>query len=157
MTTREIAEKLGVSERTVANYMAEPIFRETQDMMISESKQMGHVLISELIADAVDVLYELMSDRKVSPFVRYKAATELLDKAGYGIERDEVKTDSRTGVAEFLREVEESKKSAQNFYIENLNIGEQAKEGSPFIVNSVPERVPAQLAPYYQMVKPGGS
>jgi transcriptional regulator with XRE-family HTH domain len=156
LTKPECAAKLGVSESTISRYINEPAFRETQETMIGDAKEMGHVLISELIADAVGVLYELMSDQQVSPFVRYKAATELLDKAGYGEPRDEAQADSRAGVVEFLKDVEEKKKQ-QNIYIENLNITPE-KEGSPMIVESdALVGVPLELRPYYQMVKAGGS
>ncbi len=156
-TLSEMAEKLGVSVSTIKNYMADPLYRETQETMIGDAKQLGHVLISELIPDAIATLYELMSDKLVSPFVRYKAATELLDKAGYNMERDEVKADSREGVMKFMRDLEESKRQ-QNTYIENLNIITDRKEGSsPLVVESLPEGgIPEQLLPYYQTVAPGG-
>lgn len=156
LTKAECAERLGVSERTIANYMAEPAYREAQELLISEAKQSGHVILSELISEAIGTLYELMSDKAVSPFVRYKAATELLDKAGYNIPRDEQQADSRAGVAEFLKQVEEKKKQ-QNIYIQNLNInGEQKEGGSALVVDSIPEDTPVHLLPYYSIVKPGG-
>jgi hypothetical protein len=63
-TREECAEALGVSVRSVARYLADPLYEEVRSDIMAESKQRGHLLISEMIDDALEKLY-----RPVSSFV----------------------------------------------------------------------------------------
>lgn len=146
-TIDECAEKMGVSPSSIKNYMSEPLYKETQEIIIAESKQIGHQLISEVIPQAIGKMVELMHDTKVSPFVQFKAAETLLTFAGYSEPRETAQSDSRADVAKFLREVD-AKKQAATINITNVNVTQQIEEkGEGGIVESVSS---------FPMVEPGG-
>lgn len=158
-TIDECADKMGVSPSSIKNYMQEPLYKETQEMIIAESKQTGHQLIAEVIPQAIGKMVELMHDNKVSPFVQFKAAETLLTFAGYSEPRETAQSDSRADVAKFLREVE-AKKQATTINITNVNVTHQAEEkGDGSIVESIPalpEGVAPEMARYYEHVGAGG-
>jgi predicted transcriptional regulator len=158
LTIDRCALELGVSKASISNYMAEPLYKETQEQMISEAKQTGHLLISEVVPMAVEGLVDLANDNLVSPFVRFKCFETLLTFAGFSEPRETAKADSRTEVAKFLRDVDEKKR--QNVYnINNVNIVQAEGKEDGGIVESVPalpEGVPQEMARYYEFVEPGG-
>jgi len=152
-TIPECALELGVSERTISSYMQEPLYKETQEMMVSEAKQVGHLLISEVIPMAVEGLVELASNASISPFVRYKCYAELLNYAGFNEPKESAHIDSRTEVTHFLKEVEQKRRNT-TVNIQNLNInsGEEKKGEESTVVESVPP----ELAAYSIPVEAGG-
>jgi predicted transcriptional regulator len=157
-TIDECAAKMGVSPSSIKNYMQEPLYKETQEMIIAESKQTGHQLIAEVIPQAIGKMVELMHDKKVSPFVQFKAAETLLTFAGFSEPRETAQSDSRVEVAKFLKDVDEKKR--QNVYnINNVNIVQSEGKEDGSIVESIPalpEGVPPEMAKYWEPVEAGG-
>jgi predicted transcriptional regulator len=159
-TIAECAVKMGVSESTVKNYLQEPLYKEMQDLIVSESKNIGHQLISEVIPMAIEKMVDLMNDRKVSPFVQFKAAETLLTFAGYSEPHEESKSDSRTDVVKFLKDVDEKKKQQNVYNINNVNIVQAEGKEDGSIVESIPvlpEGVAPEMARFYEPVGPGGT
>jgi hypothetical protein len=158
LTIEKCALELDVSPSSIKNYMAEPLYKETQEQMIAEAKQTGHLLISEVVPMAVEGLVDLANDNLVSPFVRFKCFETLLTFAGFGEPREEAKADSRADVAKFLKDVDDKKK--QNVYnINNVNIVQSEGKEDGSIVESIPalpEGIPPEMARFYEPVEPGG-
>lgn len=157
-THSQCASMLQCSERTIANYIADSLYKEIQSELVADAKQRGHLRIAEVIDEAVDTLYTMMKSGK-SEFVRYKAAEKLLDVAGYNLPREEAHLDSREGLSRFLAEVE----SRRARTIVNIQVTSSPTKGGQVVEADVspsvlpPTRsVPPELAPYYQRVLPGG-
>ena len=100
-TNKECAETLGISERTVVNYLSDPYYGELVQMLQQDAKQRGHLLISDVIDEAVGKLYGLMHSAK-SEFVQYKSAEYLLKMAGYEVPQEQRERDNQADVIEFL-------------------------------------------------------
>ena len=151
-THSQCAEMLKCSERTIANYIADPLYKEVQGELVADAKQRGHLRIAEIIDEAVDTLYTMMKSGK-SEFVRYKAAEKLLDVAGFNLPREEAHLDSREGLSRFLAEVE-ARRSQTTVNIQIVS----TQEGQVVDADEAPatRSVPPELAPYYQQVLPGG-
>src|SRR5467141_156875 len=48
LTIEKCAIEMGVCERSIRNYLAEPLYKELQEQMIADAKNMGHLMISEV-------------------------------------------------------------------------------------------------------------
>lgn len=156
LTAVECANRMGVSERSIRSYMAEPLYKEIQEQLIADSKQSGHLMISEVIPSSIDGLFSIAQDTNVSPFVRYKCYAELLNYAGYNEPQEESRTDSRSTVSQFMKEVEAKRQQQQPVYnIQNLNITPDLTDKGK-VVDSIPENIPPELHQYYSQVLPGG-
>ena len=160
-TNRECGELLDVSERTINNYLTEPLYAELQSELQANAKMRGHSTIAMLIDDALAELFSIMKTDK-SGFVRFKAAEKLLDVAGYNLPREEAHRDSREEVNRFLAMVNERQGRVQV----NVQINQPGslpapagKETGDIIVGEAVEveDVPEELKQYYALVGPGGS
>lgn len=145
LTNAECGQALDVSERSIVNYLNDPLYAEVQNELQSEAKNQGHTTISMLIDDALSVLFRLMHSAK-SEFVSYKAAEKLLDVAGYNMPREEAQRDNREEVSRFLELV----KTRASVNVQ-VNIQQVGTEGE-----TKTQVVDAELAPYYRPVLPGG-
>ena len=105
MTNTECAAKLGVSERTIYNYLKDPLYAETVSTIESEAKDGATLLVSDMAYKALDVLHEVMSDGEVSPFVRMEAAKYTLKMLGMEQEREPNKRANQDDVVGFLTKV----------------------------------------------------
>lgn len=151
LTNSECGERLGVSERTICNYTSEPLYEETRSLMISDAKENGHMLLSEIIPHAVAKLFDLLNDK--SGFVQFKAAETILAFSGYSFPREDAKSDSRDGVAQFLREVEERRRqqtvvNVQINQVDGRTVDSVAQEITSFSYEPVQAggRLPASFA-----------
>lgn len=173
-TTAECADLLGLSPRTVANYIADPYYTELQMTLQQDAKQRGHLLISDVIDDAIYKLYGLMGSAK-SEFVQYKSAEYLLKMAGYEIPQEARERDNQAEVIEFLAKLDARKPRVQvNVQIHgngatttetNIHGAENVVEASvidattdsthylPQNASSVPDD---ELAQYMRPMLPGG-
>jgi hypothetical protein len=173
MTHAQCAELLAVSERSIATYINDPLYKEIQADLITDAKDRGHVLISEVIDDAIGTIYSLMQVSK-SDFVRFKAAEKILTVAGYDIPRDEVQSDSREGVIKFLEKVAARQNQQPQVNI-SITTDPPNHHASQIIDAEVVEHhdttsnmsltrgpgargdsLPAELQQYYEPVLPGG-
>src|SRR5260221_66950 len=144
LTNTECGQALDVSERSIVNYLNDPLYAEVQNELQSEAKNQGHTTISMLIDDALSVLYQLMHTAK-SEFVSYKAAEKLLDVAGFNMPREEQQRDNREEVSRFLELVKT--RASVNVQVNIQQVGEGETKT---------QVVDAELAPYYRPVLPGG-
>lgn len=84
MSFREVARRLNVSEVTVGNWFRQKWFQEfvDEEIRIAGLDPLKN-LLQGAAKDSVITLIELRDDHKVSPSVRAKCASDLLDRA-YG-------------------------------------------------------------------------
>lgn len=108
-TNRECAQVLEVSERTVYNYINDPMYAEMQQEMSASARDEGHVRLAETISEAIDELYVIMKNGD-SEFVRFKAAEALLNYNGYNVPREQKMENSKTEYDRFMRLVDEKLK-----------------------------------------------
>lgn len=151
LTNAECAERLGVSERSISTYLSEPLYAETRAMMVGDAKENGRMLLSEVIPYAVAKLFELLNDK--SGFVQFKAAETILAFSGYNLPHEEAQTDSRDGVAQFLREVDEKRRMHTTV---NVQINQVDGRVQDTVVESIPSEIPAISSRYEDHVLPGG-
>ena len=174
-TNKECAEVLGISERTVVNYLADPYYGELVQTLQQDAKQRGHLLISDVIDEAVGKLYGLMHSAK-SEFVQYKSAEYLLKMAGYEVPQEQRERDNQADVIEFLSKLGTQGKKPQvqvNVQINNQpsssnmaqNATETVVEASldksmtvhpPLLTQSHEHAENAELAQYLRPMLPGG-
>ncbi len=82
MTYAEAAGRLGVSERTVRRYMADPAFKEALAILREQVSQMASNMLIARMANAVAVLVEIMQNPpERHGALRMNAATKILDYA----------------------------------------------------------------------------
>jgi len=151
MTNRECAIKMGVSVGTIKDYLAGEAYQEMRDRLIADTRDRGHMRISEILDDATRVLHELMLNAK-SEFVRLKAVELAIEAGGLRQPKEEAKGDSRDSVAQFLKEVEAKRQvnlaatvvaAEQNGVVESLPV--------------LPPGVSPELRRYQEHVGPGGT
>lgn len=164
-TDRECASLLSISESCVYNYKVDPMYREIQSDLITDAKERGHVRIAEVIDDAVDVLYALMTREAKSDFVRMKSAEALLTFAGFAIPRDQQQSDSKAELNRFMAEIDaRQNKSQVNVTVYNTSQQGEHPAGSVIVESDgvrVPEGsimndIPDDLRKYYQPLLDGG-
>ncbi len=157
-TREECALALGVSVRSVARYLADPLYEEVRNDLIAESKSRGHLLISEIIDDALEKLYTLMHTAN-SEFVQFKAAEKLLDIAGYNVPRVEQQRDNREGLLQFMKELEARRARQQppqvTVTINQQNNTTATPENQETMIEAASTPAPA-IPPYTSQVLPGG-
>ena len=164
-TYQQCADTLGLAEKTIRNYTKEPLYEELETALQADARQQGYHLISEMILDSYETLYELMR-YSASDFVRYKAAAEILMHGGFGVPRDEAQTNNREEATKFLDEVRKREKQPGIAVNVQINM-EQPQGGMP--TNSVVEGSTAlalgehvqdplvqESVPAYAPVLPGG-
>jgi hypothetical protein len=158
LTNKECAEKLGLSERTIANYLRDPYYVEVEGELQQTAKARGYDTIAMISDDALAELYSIMKTDK-SGFVRFKSAEAILNYAGYGMPREEAKRDSREEVNRFLAMVNERQGSVQvNVQVNTPGaLPASSTRETIHVVESEEAPIPEELAQYYQLVGPGGS
>lgn len=80
--TREVsvvAEKVGVTERTIYNYLADPEFKTVLNQQLGQLITAANSQLVANAGEAVEVLRELMARAKVSDTNRRLAAVAMLD------------------------------------------------------------------------------
>jgi hypothetical protein len=152
-TNQECADELGVSTRTIVNYLSDPYYEDVKTTLIAEAKARGHLQIADVIDDAVNKLHTLMSTAR-SEFVQYKSAEYLLKMAGYENMVEERERDNQADVIEFLAELQ---KRQSNMQI-NVQVNQAGATASETIVDAVPfvPVLPDELAQYQVPMLPGG-
>lgn len=103
-TYQQVADTLGLAEKTIRNYSKEPMYQELEGVLEADARQQGYHLISEMIFDSYETLYELMRYSS-SDFVRYKCAAEILLHGGFGMPREEAQKNNRDEATKFVEEV----------------------------------------------------
>ena len=159
MTTRECALKMGVSVGTVKSYLGGESYKEMRERLVADTKDRGHLLVSEILDDAMRVHHDLMLNAK-SEFVKLKCVELAYESAGLRQPKEEAKGDSRDAVAIFLKQVEEKRRQQPVYNIQNVNVTQQTEEKGDQIVESVPQLppgVPAEMARFHEQVGPGGT
>jgi hypothetical protein len=173
-TNKECAETLGVSERSITNYLADPYYGELVQNIQQDAKERGHLLISDVIDDAIQKLYGLMQTAK-SEFVQYKSAEYILKVAGYEIPREQMERDNQADVIAFLSKLDERQKPRVQVNVQinqqtpdaNIAINASESENRASMVESVPTNaflpekassvsLNPELARYMRPMLPGG-
>lgn len=150
-TNKECADELGVSERTIANYLSDPYYEDVKTTLIAEAKARGHLQIADVIDDAVNKLHSLMHTAR-SEFVQYKSAEYLLKLAGYENMQEERERDNQADVIEFLSKLQKGKQPTTQ-----INI--QVNQTTPTVVDALllPQYVEEEEAfDYSRPMLPGG-
>lgn len=98
LSQREIAKELNLTEQTISNYKKKESYPQLR-------QQYEEAFLADLTAPAMRTMRELLSAK--SEFVRYSAASDILDRTGYKpTERQEidahVKTDKLDSILEQL-------------------------------------------------------
>ena len=141
-TNRECASELDVSERTIVNYLAEPLYQEVQQTLVDRAKERGYATLGMLMDHALETLYQLMKGAG-SEFVRFKAAETLLNYLDFDEPRVRAQTDSRDEVARFLSILAEREHVQVNVQV---NTGSSGKgEKGSVVVEQEREEWPAVL------------
>jgi hypothetical protein len=156
-TNRECADTLGVSERTVANYLIDPLYQELYQTIIADATQQGRLLISDVIPAAINKHYTLMMTAR-SEFVQYKCAEYLLKISGFEQEQQVVERDNQGEVIAFLNKLKDRPSKVQV----NVTVNQQGQSGGQVIDADVVD-VPAfpvasedDLSQYSVPMLPGG-
>lgn len=141
-TNKDCAEILGVSERTIVNYLKDPLYQELFDRQIVEAQQGTDILVSELMFMSLQTLQDSMDPRKTtSEFVRYSAAKTVGEWFGLDVPRDHDRRQSAPEIiASFLSEV-----ARRNQRIRPVQVDEEEQ-----VVEADPEPAP------FPMILPGG-
>lgn len=179
-THKECADILGVSVSTIANYVADPLYKEMQAELVSEAKDRGHVLIGELIDFSLEKMVALTSAQ--SEFVRFKALEYILNAAGFNLPREERGRDNQDGLTKFMDLLSSSRGRAEkptqatvvNVEVHTAGGGSDGaqpsslstiegslsfpspQEGAGTAALPTEKTIPPELAQYYQQVLPGG-
>ena len=168
-THEECAELLGVSVRTIVNYLVDPFYGELVQEIQHEARERGHLLISDVIGDAVEKLYGLMHTAK-SEFVQYKSAEYILKISGYEVPQEQRERDNQADVIDFLSKLDNRKDrkvqlNVQINTIETTNVsgsqnGASIVESDPmsgYLAEKASQRdVPPELERYMRPILPGG-
>lgn len=152
-TNQECADELGVSTRSIVNYLADPFYEDVKTTLITEAKSRGHLQIADVIDDAVNKLHTLMSTAR-SEFVQYKSAEYLLKLAGYENMVEERERDNQADVIEFLSKLQGKQSKVQI----NVQVNQAGVTASETIVDAVPfvPVLPDELVQYQTPMLPGG-
>jgi len=171
-THKECADAMGVSISTIANYVADPLYKEMQAELITEAKDRGHVLIGELIDYSLEKMVSLTSAQ--SEFVRFKALEYILNAAGFNLPREERGRDNQDGLTKFMeilssRSTREKPQTVVNVEVHTGAESDEGKNGISVVESNLSfsssqaegqdpgtRGVPPELAQYYQQVLPGG-
>jgi hypothetical protein len=152
-TNQECADELGVSTRSIVNYLSDPYYEDVKTTLIAEAKARGHLQIADVIDDAVNKLHTLMQTAR-SEFVQYKSAEYLLKMAGYENMQEERERDNQADVIEFLSKLQGTKSKVQI----NVQVNQAGATASETIVDAVPfvPVLPDELTQYQMPMLPGG-
>ena len=89
-TVKQAAEAAGISEKTVRRWLDEPAFAaEIAEARRTITNNIMAAVKSKAV-QATDVLGEIMSNQKASPYARVQAAKTVLDTAFKAIETAEI-------------------------------------------------------------------
>lgn len=171
-TNKECASALEVSERSIVNYLNDPLFDEIQQELQGRARSLGHTTIAGLIPSAIAKLAYLVNHAQ-SEFVGFKAAETLLNFAGYNLPPQEQKRDNLDELTKFLEEVKARRSGGGSVPSQvNVNVSVVGQPSQEVIVESTVseveppvalpvkaegrQEVSPELAQYYQIVQPGG-
>jgi hypothetical protein len=108
LTNKECAARLGVSERTIVNYLADSFYHELRVAESQDANKAARAQLAQLQQHVIKTLYELTDPVSTkSEFVRFSAAAKLGEWAGLSDPIDDEQKDTRTEVATFLTRVQE--------------------------------------------------
>ena len=155
-TNKECADTLGVSERTIANYLIDPLYQELYQTVIADATQQGRLLISDVIPEAVNKLYGLMQTAR-SEFVQYKSAEYLLKISGFEQEQQVAERDNQSEVIAFLNKLKDRPSKVQvNVHVTQDRSGEQVVDADVIDAPAFPVASEDDLAQYSVPMLPGG-
>lgn len=83
-TLEECAQRLGVSKRTVQNYLADEDYEQTVQRLRKEWKEGAITHVAELAQTALTTMKDLMGPETKSEHVRFEAAKAIGDWLGLG-------------------------------------------------------------------------
>ena len=81
---REAAQKADVPERTVTAWLALPYFQDAYKAARLAVRNETYRFIEGKVADAAQTIVDLMNSEETTDAIRFRAATELLDRVGLG-------------------------------------------------------------------------
>lgn len=146
-THKECAEALDVSERTIGNYLADPLYLQVQQEMQGQARSQGHTTISFLIDDALSEIYNLMKGAN-SEFVRFKSAETLLNFAGYNQPRETKPAENKDDLARFFQALND--REQQRLVQVNVSVTSVPRTGAdqdtPTVVEALPAPSPVSVS-----------
>jgi hypothetical protein len=168
-TNKECGETLGVSERTIVNYLGDPLYKDTIVAFEAESKQTAHLLVSDLAYTALETMRDLMDpDQTNSEYVRYSAARTVGEWLGLNVPREEARSNAQQEVVDFLTklDMEQTHIQVNNIQV-NMAPGKTPEEAGSEknVVDATLIEGPAQLplpqeekepSNDFPLVQPGG-
>ena len=86
-TQKDAAKKAGISERTLAAYLADPDFRKKYEEELSKITHSASVKLRKYMSEAVDVLHSTATDQETGATAKVAAARAILD---YGLKVSEM-------------------------------------------------------------------
>ena len=86
-TIKEAARKIGLSARTLNNYLSDPDFRAEYEKRVEDIAQSAAAKLKKYMGEAVDVLYQTATSKEGGSTARVAAARALLD---YGLKVSEM-------------------------------------------------------------------